>query len=53
MHALTGMIPFEMCYKWKPEFRFNLLIEDDVVESKAPEARRLAASYTLKIHKEI
>jgi hypothetical protein len=47
------MIPFEMCYKWKPEFRFNFLIENNVAKGEASKARRLAASYTLKIHKEI
>jgi transposase InsO family protein len=53
VHASTGMTPFEMCYKWKPELRFNPLVEDNVAEGEAPEARRLAAGYTLKTHKEI
>jgi hypothetical protein len=53
IHALTGIIPFEMCYKWKPEFRFNPLVENNVAEGEARETRRLAAGYTLKIHKEI
>jgi hypothetical protein len=53
MHALTGMTPFKICYKWKPEFRFNPLVENDVAEGKAPEARRLTASYTFKTYKEI
>jgi hypothetical protein len=53
VHASTGMTPFEMCYKWKPEFRFNPLVENNVAEGETPEARRLAANYTFKIHKEI
>ena len=52
MHASTEITPFEICYKWKPEFRFNSLV-DDVAESEAPEARKLAAGYTFKIYKEI
>jgi hypothetical protein len=47
------MTPFEIYYKWKPEFRFNFLIENNVAEGETLEARKLAASYTLKIHKEI
>jgi hypothetical protein len=47
------MTPFEMCYKWKPELRFNFLIEDNVAEGEALEAHKFTAGYTLKTHKEI
>jgi hypothetical protein len=53
MHASTGMTPFKMCYKWKPELCFNPLIENNVAEGEALKARKLAAGYTLKTHKEI
>ena len=42
-----------MCYKWKPEFRFNFLIEDNVAESETFKARKFAAGYTFKTYKEI
>jgi hypothetical protein len=47
------MTPFEMYYKWKPELRFNFLVENDVAKGETPKARRFIADYTLKTHKEI
>jgi hypothetical protein len=53
MHVLTGIISFKICYKWKPEFRFNLLVENNVAEGETFKARKFVTGYTLKIHKEI